>query len=120
MSNEKKSLPEFIEVNGFKIKKLVLGDYIFALEKVERIFGVINEIDEITEKELLANMGKILSGALPDVAEILAIASDSSKEEIYKQDMVTIIKMAKAFLQVNDFFLVIQEIKSFSLKKAAK
>lgn len=117
MDNAKKSLPESVKIENFTVKKLTLEDYVIALDKAGKIFAVFKNFDNLDEKTIFANLGKIISQALPDVVEILAIATDEKPETIKKIDALTLIKLLRAFFKVNDFFLILEEIKTMQAER---
>lgn len=112
MSNVKDSFPESITVDGFTVYKLKLSEYALVFDKLQKLPSMLAEFTDVSNAQLLAALPRLVATALPEVLDILSIATRTAKEEIdEKMDAKTAIRCLKALFKVNDFFGLWEEIQ---------
>ena len=74
---------------------------------------MLAEFTDVTNAALLAALPRLVSAALPEVIEILAIATRVPAEKLNEEmEPKTAIKCLKAVFAVNDFFGLWEEIQT--------
>lgn len=119
-TNVHASLPKSVEVDGFTIYKLKMSEYAQAFDKLQKMPELIGGLDLESPSAMLAALPKLVSTALPEVMEVLAVATRKPVKEIDEtMEPKTAIKCLKAMLEINDFLGVWEEI-SAALPRASK
>ncbi len=114
-TNVQASLPHSVLVDGFTIYKMKLSEYAQVFDRLQKLPHLIAEldIDGSDSAKLLAQLPKIVSTALPEVIQILAVATRTSVEEIDENMSPKVaIKCLRAMLEINDFLGVWEEISA--------
>ena len=120
MSNVEASLPKSVIVDGFTVHNLKMSEYAQVFDKLQNLPALIGGLNLESSASMLAALPKLVSTALPEVMEVLAVATRTSKEEIDEtMSPKTAVKCLKAMLEINDFLGVWEEI-SGSLPKNVK
>lgn len=110
-TNVHASLPKSVTVDGFTIYKLKMSEYAQVFDKLQKVPELIGGLDLESPNAMLAALPKLVSVALPEVMEVLAIATRKSVEEIDEtMEPKTAIKCLKAMLEINDFLGVWEEV----------
>lgn len=107
------SLPASVNVDGFTIYKLKMSEYAQVFDKLQKAPEMIGGIDLDSPNAMIAALPKLVSVALPEVMEVLAIATRTDVAFIdEKMEPRTAIKCLKAMLEINDFLGVWEEIST--------
>lgn len=107
------SFPSSIDVDGFTVHKLRLSEYALVFEKLQKLPVLLSEFTNVDNAQIIAALPRLVSVALPEVLDILAIATGKTKEELDDtMDIKTAVRCLKAVFQVNDFFALWQEIQT--------
>lgn len=115
MSNVSDSFPQTMTVGEFTVYKLKLSEYALVFEKLQKLPGMLSEFTDATDAQLLAALPRLVSTALPEVIEILAIGTRTKPEELdEKMTPKLAIQCLKAFFELNDFFGLWEEIKTIT------
>lgn len=110
-NNVADSFPSQIKVDGFTVHKLRLSEYAQVFDKLQKLPGLIAEFTDVSNAKILAALPRLVATALPEVIDILSIATRTPKEEMDKtMDIKTAVRCLKAVFQVNDFFGVWEEL----------
>lgn len=110
-TNVNASLPKSVEVDGFTIYKLKMSEYAQVFDKLREIPAMLGGLNLESPASMLAALPKLVSTALPEVMDVLAVATRKTKEEIDEEmEPKTAIKCLKAMLEINDFLGVWEEI----------
>lgn len=118
-TNVHASLPKSVEVDGFTIYKLKMSEYAQVFDKLQKVPELIGGLDLDSPNAMLAALPKLVSTALPEVMEVLAVATRKPVEEIDEtMEPKTAIKCLKAMLEINDFLGVWEEISTVLPKDA--
>jgi hypothetical protein len=112
-TNVHASLPKSVEVDGFTVHKLKMSEYAQVFDKLQKLPELIGGLDLESPNAMLAALPRLVSTALPEVMEVLAVATHKSVEEIDEtMPPKTAIKCLKAMLEINDFLGVWEEISA--------
>lgn len=118
MSNVQDSFPASVDIDGFTVHKLRLSEYALVFDKLQKLPGLLAEFTDVTNAQLLAALPRLVATALPEVLEILAIATRVPVAELdERMDIKTAVRCLKAVFQVNDFFGVWEEIQTITTMK---
>ena len=113
MSNVKESFAQSQEVDGFTVYKLKLSEYALVFDKLQKLPVMLAEFTDVDNAALLAALPRLVSTALPEVIEILAIATRTDAKELDdKMTPITAVHCLKAFFAINDFFALWEEIQT--------
>lgn len=97
-----------------------MSEYAQVFDKLQNLPALIGGLNLESSASMLAALPKLVATALPEVMDVLAVATRTSKEEIdEKMEPKTAIKCLKAMLEINDFLGVWEEI-NVSLPKNVK
>jgi len=110
-----------IKINGKDVvlKKLPLGKYAAILGALKKLPEKLGQFGEISNKKVIQSLPSMISDSLPELLQVLSIASDIPVEELeteYGLDDVTV--LLQGIFEVNDFTLVKKNIQN--LLKMAK
>lgn len=113
MSNVADSFPASVVVDGYTVYKLRLSEYALVFEKLQKLPAMLAEFTDVSNAALLAALPRLVSTALPEVIEILAIATREDKDKLdLEMSPKTAVKCLKALFAVNDFFGLWEEIET--------
>lgn len=113
MSNVQDSFPSSVEIDGFTVHKLKLSEYALVFEKLQKLPVLLSEFTDVDNAKILAALPRLVSTALPEVLDILAIATGKSIKELDEtMDVKTAVRCLKAVFAVNDFFALWEEIQT--------
>lgn len=106
------------------MRKLALGDYaalLRALKKLPTEFGKFiegNDAKDLQSNEVLfANLPTIIADAIPEFAEVLAIASDKDAKFYLAGDLADAIEVFAAALELNDYTRIVNTLKKVTARK---
>ena len=104
-----------ITINGKKVvlKKLALGKYAAILKALKKLPEKLGQLGEISNEKIIALLPSMISDSLPELLQVLSIASDIPVEELEKEyglDDATV--LLQGIFEVNDFALVKKNIQS--------
>ena len=103
-----------IIINGKKVvlKKLALGKYAAILKALKKLPEKLGQFGEISNKKVIQSLPSMISDSLPELLQVLSIASDIPVEELEKEyglDDATV--LLQGIFEVNDFALVKKNIQ---------
>lgn len=108
------------------VRKLALGDYaalLRALKKLPTEIGKFvggNSAEALQDNDVLfANLPGIIADAIPEFAEVLAVASDKEAQFYLDGDLADAIEVFAAALQLNDYSKIVATIKKLTARKPA-
>lgn len=108
------------------VRKLALGDYavlLRALKKLPTEFGKFigeNDAKDLQNNEVLfANLPGIIADAIPEFAEVLAVASDKDKDFYLAGDLADAIDVFGAAMELNDYTRIVATLKKLTVRKPA-
>ncbi len=121
MGNQPTTITVQTELGDVLCHKMVFGDYaelLRALDKLPKLVAdFIYEKDgksEFNSQEVLAALPRIAAEALPELAAVLASATDQDGEYIQKLDLGDVVDVAEGILEVNDFDRIVASIKKLA------
>ncbi len=113
MSNVPDSFPSSVEVDGFTVYKLRLSEYALVFDKLQKLPALLSEFTEVSNAAILSALPRLVATALPEVLEILAIATRKTVAELDEtMSPATAVHCVKALFTVNDFFGLWEEMKN--------
>ncbi len=113
MSTVKESFAASVEVDGFTVHKLRLSEYAQVFDKLQKLPSMLSEFTEVDNAAVLAALPRLVATALPEVLDILAIATRKTVAELDEEmSPQTAVKCVVALFQVNDFFALWEQIKT--------
>lgn len=108
------------------VRKLALGDYaalLHALKKLPTEIGKFvqgNSAESLSDNEVLfANLPGIIADAIPEFAEVLAVASDKEAKFYLEGDLADAIEVFAAAMQLNDYTRIVATLKKITARKPA-
>lgn len=108
------------------VRKLALGDYaalLHALKKLPTEIGKFvqgNSAEDLTNNEVLfTNLPGIIADAIPEFAEVLAVASDKEAKFYLEGDLADAIEVFAAAMQLNDYTRIVATLKKMTARKPA-
>lgn len=111
MSNVDASLPKSVTVEDFVVYKLKLSEYAQVFDKLQNLPALIGGLNLDSPASMLAALPKLVSTAMPEVMQVLAVATRTDVAFIdEKMDAKTAVKCLRAMLEINDFLGVWEEI----------
>ncbi len=121
MGNSKTIAVETETLGTITVHKMALGDYaelLRALNKLPSMMGDIIKRDksELTTELILQELPEILANALPEVAGVVAAATDKDKEEIVTLDLAEFMEVTDAALQLNDVERIVTAVKKMAAR----
>ena len=120
-SNVNASLPKHVDVDGFTVYKLKMSEYAQVFDKLQKLPELIGGLDLESANAMLAALPKLVATALPEVMEVLAVATRKTVEEIDEtMEPKTAVKCLRAMLELNDFLGVWGEINKSLPKQVRK
>ena len=109
------------------VRKLALGDYaalLRALKKLPTEIGKFvqgNSADALSDNEVLfSNLPAIIADAIPEFAEVLAVASDKDPQFYLEGDLADAIEVFAAALQLNVYTRITATLKKMTVRKPAE
>ncbi|MGE9191029.1 hypothetical protein, partial [Escherichia coli] len=80
-----------------------MSEYAQVFDKLQKIPVLIGGLDLESPASMIAALPKLVATALPEVMDVLAVATRKTKEEIDEEmEPKTAIKCLKAMLEIND------------------
>lgn len=109
------------------VRKLALGDYaalLRALKKLPTEIGKFvegNSADALKDNDVLfSNLPGIIADAIPEFAEVLAVASDKDAKFFLEGDLADAIEVFAAALKLNDYSRIVNTLKKVMAQKPAE
>lgn len=126
MGNSTKTITVPTEGGDVVVRKLALGDYaalLHALKKLPTEIGKFiqgNSADALSDNEVLfASLPAIIGDAIPEFAEVLAVASDKDAKFYLDGDLADALEVFAAAMQLNDYTRIAATIKKMTARKPA-
>lgn len=114
------------ELGEVTVHKLALGDYAKLLKTFKKLPAEIGKFiqsnDDSKLKDLdvlLVELPSIVADSLPELAEVVSIATDKDKDFILKLDLADVVDLIGAILELNNYARVAESIKKFTARKTA-
>ena len=109
------------------VHKLALGDYaalLRALKKLPSEMGKFiegNSADALKNNDtLFTSLPAIIADAIPEFAEVLAVASDKDAKFFLEGDLADAIEVFAAALELNDYSRIVNTLKKVTARKPAE
>lgn len=108
------------------VRKLALGDYAALLRALKKLPAEIgkfvqgNSAEDLKDQDVLFNrLPEIIADAIPEFAEVLAVASDKDAQFFLEGDLADAIEVFAAAMQLNDYSRIIQTLKKMTARRPA-
>lgn len=86
------------------MKKFTIDDYITITKECDQVARSFMLLDSVDKQEQADAFAKIITSALPQVVQVISIATGSTKEEIGKMDDIEeIINYLFGIVEINNF-----------------
>lgn len=106
------------------VRKLALGDYAALLRALNKLPSEIgkfiegNSADDLKNTDVLySSLPGIVADAIPEFAEVLALASNKDKEFFLEGDLADAIEVFGAALELNDYQRIMSSVKKMTARK---
>lgn len=120
-----KTLTVKTEGGDVVVRKLALGDYAALLRAMNRLPSEIGKFVQANDAESLKNnetlfkhLPAIIADAIPEFAEVLAVASDKDAKFYLDGDLADALEVFGAALQLNDYSRILNTLKKMTARKA--
>jgi hypothetical protein len=123
MSDQKTTIVA-TEFGDVTVRKLALKDYGLLLRALKKIPSILNTFykdkgeSEMKTEDILPVLPVMIADALPEVIEILSIATDKDTKFIEKLDLADTINVLYEALVINDYSRVAETIKKITARVA--
>lgn len=121
-----KTLTVKTEGGDVVVRKLALGDYaalLRVLKKLPQEFGKFigeNDAKDLQNNEVLfSHLPEIIADAIPEFAEVLAVASDKDAKFYLEGDLADAIEVFAAAMELNDYTRIVASLKKMTARKPA-
>ena len=119
-----KTLTVKTEGGDVVVRKLALGDYaalLRALKNLPTEFGKFiegNDAKDLQNNEVLfSQLPAIIADAIPEFAEVLAVASDKDAQFYLDGDLADAMEVFAAALELNDYTRIVSTLKKLTARK---
>lgn len=107
------------------VKKLALGDYAQVLRSLNQLPAKLADItkkdkSELTTEYILEILPGMLADGLPEIAGILAAATDKDADFILQLDLADVMDITAGALELNDVARIVQSIKKIQARSSSK
>lgn len=116
----KKEITVKISDRSITVRKLPLSKYSELLAALETLPQQLADFDGKSNEELLANLPKIISVALPEVVKVIAVAAEMEPEEVDELSLDEVVDLMIAIVEVNRIAEVAANIKKLLARKPAE
>jgi hypothetical protein len=106
-----KSITVKLEDKEVIINQLPLGKFADVMRSVKQLPVHFNSLSGVSNDEALARMPVIVADCLPEVIDILAVATNLKKEEIAELSFYDVVSLVMAVYEVNKFKEIFEKIK---------
>lgn len=106
-----KSKTIIVDEREIVISRLPIGKYSELLSKIERLPKHVGGLSDLSTDLLIEKLPFFLAVALPDVFNILAVATPLTKEELEELGLAEITEIVITVFEVNDYQRVFEMIK---------
>ena len=123
MSDQKTTIVA-TEFGDVTVRKLALKDYGLLLRALKKIPNILNTFykdkdkSEMKTEDILPVLPVMIADALPEVIEILSIATDKDTKFVEQLDLADTINVLHEALVINDYSRVAEMIKKISARVA--
>ena len=93
------------------ISKLPIGRYAELIKVAKALPRHLSGMDKMDNEAIFAKLPEIITDALPEFIEMLAIATPLKKEEIEELGFAEIVKLVVGVMEVNCYMEVYEMIK---------
>lgn len=93
------------------IEKMPLGRYAEVLTLLNQLPEKIGGLDNLTSDEILRKLPSIIATSLPEVVNILSVATGLTIEEVNALGLDEVVRLAIAVYEVNNYRDIIERIK---------
>lgn len=111
-----------IDGQSVEIKKLPLGKYAELLRAVKELPKIIGLIDGNSTEEIVRKIPEIVATSLPDVINILTIATPLKREFMESDDfgLYDAVAAISAVIEVNNYKGIFDNIKKLTASQSEK
>jgi len=106
-----KTLEVKLENKTITITKLPLGKYAEVLSLLNELPKKIGGLDNLTSDEIFAKLPSLLATSLPEVINILSVATPLTAEEINQMGLDEVVHVVVSVYEVNNYRDIIERIK---------
>lgn len=99
-----------------EIAKLPLGKYAELLKAIKELPKHVKGLENKPNDEIFALLPNLIGEALPDVIEILTIATPLKKDEVEQMGLDEVTRVVIAIVEVNNFKEVFENIKKVTAR----
>jgi hypothetical protein len=107
----KKSQKVILDNRTVEVSKLPLGKYAELLKALKELPKKVPELSKMPTNEIIAKLPALIGDCLPDIINILNIATDLKVEEINELGLDETTRLVMAIVEVNNFGEVFENIK---------
>lgn len=100
-----------LDNKSIEVAKLPIGKYAELLKALKELPKHVKGLENKQNDEIFALLPNIIGEALPDVIEILTIATPLKKEEVEQMGLDEVTRVIIAIVEVNNFREVFENIK---------
>lgn len=127
MGNSSKTIIVKTEGGDVVVRKLALGDYAALLRALKKLPSEVGKFVEGNSPEALkdsntlySNLPAIIADAIPEFAEVLAVASDRDSKFYMEGDLADAIEVFAAALELNDYTRIANTLKKMTARRPAE
>lgn len=113
----KKSLTVKLDDRTIEVGKLPLGKYSELLKAVQVLPEHIVGMDKLTNDEILRKLPAIIGASLPDIINMLTIATTLKKEEIEELGLDEVVRVVMAVIEVNNYKEIFDSLKKVTARR---
>lgn len=106
-----KTLKIKLDNREIEVAKLPIGKYAELLKAIKELPKHIKGLENQSTDNIIELLPALIGESLPDVIEILTIASPLKKEEIEKMGLDEVTRVILGIIEVNNFKEVYENIK---------
>lgn len=99
-----------------EVLKLPLGRYAELMRVLQNLPTKLKGVNITTNEQFLAQLPTLIADNIPEVIDILHIATDLPKEEIEALGLFDVVKIVMAVIEVNQYKDVYAQIKKVTAR----
>lgn len=107
-----------LDYSEVEISKLALGKYSELLKAIKRLPKSVMSLNGKTNDEIFDLIPSLIGESLPDVIDLLTIATPLSKEEIENLGLDEVVRIVIAVIEVNNYQDVFNSLKKVIARPA--
>lgn len=115
-----KTITVNLEDREVEVSKLPIGEYADLLKAIKNLPKHFNNLENLKIDDIVLMLPEIAGDSMPDLINIVAIATKLPADEVGKMGLDEIIKLVEAVYQVNNFAGVIEVLKKALAHPAVK